>query len=58
MLKLKRSMAFSYLAMVKPFPGRGMEKESLRIRPRSRKELRMTHTKGYRVVSAQKVRTA
>lgn len=44
--------------MVKPFPGRGMEKESLRIRPRSRKELRMTHTKGYRVVSAQKVRTA
>lgn len=34
-----------------------MEKESLRMSPRSRKELRTTHTKGYRVVSAQKVST-
>ena len=37
--------------MVKPPPGRGMEKESLRMSPFSRKEFRMTHTKGYRVVS-------
>ena len=43
--------------MVKPLPGRGREKESLRMSPFSRKELRITHTKGYRVVSAQKMRT-
>ena len=43
--------------MVKPLPGKGREKESLRMSPFSRKELRMTHTKGYRVVSAHTLST-
>jgi len=34
-----------------------MEKESLRIRPFSRKEFKMTQTKGYSVVKAHSVST-